>query len=380
MNKPNDLKKVAEDKYFGEQSVFDGPPVVVSDDDIKGWVREHHDAREKLDISAHIEKLIDGNDGKTIRLCWNDRLPTPDHICLNGESLDERDIIFHEISISKSSSSDSSIYIENCNIVSLTLRHKLININDSFMKFLNVRNSPHVDSLVIRNCYVADLNISEQIKNVHIDGCYIGCVNWVLPKSASCNFNICQSVIATEKGIKKRNINNSKYYGGLTALRSLLQNLENTHNSEAAHYVRGRVLRAEHPTTQGFMRVVSWFYGVSCDYGLQPWRAFVAIGVLFALVVAVGTITQGVGVNPQYLKGAELAGWQQYLQGGYGAFWSSCYLALKTLINPLSLFDARSLVVPNIPTFIAAFIQAVLNVLLVAVIILSVRRRFKIGT
>lgn len=250
------------------------------------------------------------------------------------------------------------------NAVHALLKHpQSIQIVGATIGHLILHSSMHVK--ILRST-IGRLTLQDSIGELEIDSSDIGEI--ILPNNQS------QPIVRDGAKIKDTRLASSKqqnpYYSGPQRLRDLLSMLEETHNSSAAHIVRADVLRAEYPDETGVMKVVSWFYGLSCDYGRKPGRAFLWIAALFAVTAA--TAFTEILPNPSIY---DWQSWPKFLND----LGEALGFASQNIMLPFSVFGKKFVfsAQTNTQQLIGVF-QSFLNLALYAVIAISVRRRFRI--
>jgi|GEM_PF-3358047 len=350
--------------------------VHLSDEHIKDWEKEARGARRNPDFNSKILNKMKEYEGEVFEVLFGSFTASFPELVLKADDKKKLNFKFNRFHVD--SPSIIGVVLHGSEILDAIISSEKIELKGCFIEKLLVKNSVQdevIKSIRIFGCYIGKLIIDEDVKNLEITNTFVGDIEFLDTDNDKLEVFLASFVRTSLATGADEDPN----FGPLTNLRVLLAKLEDSHHADAAHYVRGRLLRAEHAEARGVMRLVSWFYGAFADFGLKPGRALIWMPVFFLAVVLVGTCTGGVTVNEAVR--AELASgsssWQDWLDYSWFA---SGYLAVKTLLNPFSIFDSRSLVVPNIRTLIAMFVQAVMNVGLFTVIALSVRRRFKIGS
>jgi hypothetical protein len=126
-------------------------------------------------------------------------------------------------------------------------------------------------------------------------------------------------------------------------------------------------------------RLLSHLYEWMSDFGSSALRPLVWQVVLFALSFSLILGSDG-AVQASRDPASELIGWQQILiDPRWGTFARAAYLALQPLVNPIGIFGPRSLLIPRFP-WLAVWLSVagILGIVLLALFIFAIRRRFKI--
>ena len=155
-----------------------------------------------------------------------------------------------------------------------------------------------------------------------------------------------------------------------------LRAIENTQLANKFHSVE---LAVERENDDWSARVVSHLYECMSDFGASIGRPVLWWILLIAITTGLFTITEGVEAvsNP-----SAYVGWRADLTqpGAYGDAVRALHVTLQATFNPLSIFSGRTLIVPSSSMLaVWAGVHSALSVVLIALFIFAVRRRFKIG-
>lgn len=160
-------------------------------------------------------------------------------------------------------------------------------------------------------------------------------------------------------------------------LRHHLKSLENWQMADVAHAFE---LAASREGDIWPNRALSWWYERFSQFGRSALRPLVSIVVLFSITWMVAFVTGGaVLAHPQ--SSGVYTGWRATLSQSDTAGIASraLVLAFQGLVNPLSIFGLRSLVVPRSGLLaVWVVLQSILSIVLIALLILAVRRRFRV--
>jgi len=157
-------------------------------------------------------------------------------------------------------------------------------------------------------------------------------------------------------------------------LRYHLRALENVQMANLIHSAELAVERKDDPWTN---KVLSWFYEMMSDFGSSALRSILWLVLLYLLSAWAILWSDGaVSAAPT----SELIGWQQALVDPlWGEEARSLYLAFQPLVNPIGIFGPKSLLIPRYPLLaLGLSLQGLLSLILLALLIFAIRRRFKI--
>ncbi len=161
--------------------------------------------------------------------------------------------------------------------------------------------------------------------------------------------------------------------------RNMRYHLRSLENAQMANLIHSAELAVEREDDSRMNRILSHFYEWMSDFGSSSLRPLVWQGALFLLSFFLILCSDGAvhaSQGPEY----ELVGWQQVLIDPYWGPWvRAAYLALQPLVNPIGIFGPRSLLIPRFP-WLAVWLSVagILGIVLLALFIFAIRRRFKI--
>ncbi len=158
-------------------------------------------------------------------------------------------------------------------------------------------------------------------------------------------------------------------------LRSHLRKLE---NAQTANVVHSAELAVERKTDTKMNKLLSLLYEICSDFGSSALRPLVWLAVLFALLATIVGLADGVTLA---LPEETYNGWKYVLtqEGWEGRTYRAVVMAFQGITNPIGIFGSRGLLTPKY-TWLAVLsgLQGLSSVVLIALFIFAVRRRFKI--
>jgi hypothetical protein len=161
--------------------------------------------------------------------------------------------------------------------------------------------------------------------------------------------------------------------------RNMRYHLRSLENAQMANLIHSAELAVEREDDSRMNRILSHLYEWMSDFGSSALRPLVWQGVLFVLSFSLILCSDGAVHTSQDPK-SELLGWQQALiDPRWGACVRAAYLALQPLVNPIGIFGPRSLLVPRFLWLtVWLSVAGILGIVLLALFIFAIRRRFKI--
>jgi hypothetical protein len=156
-------------------------------------------------------------------------------------------------------------------------------------------------------------------------------------------------------------------------MRYHLRSLENAQMANLIHSAELAVERADDTLTN---KVVSHVYEVMSDFGSSVLRPFLWMVLLYVASVCAILFSDGAALASKPI------GWQRILvDPTCGEYARAFYLALQPVVNPIGILGPRSLLVPQYAPLAAWLsVQGFLGLILLALLIFAIRRRFKIQT
>ncbi len=158
--------------------------------------------------------------------------------------------------------------------------------------------------------------------------------------------------------------------------RNLRYHLRSLENAQMANLIHSAELAVEREDDSWTNRVVSYLYEWMSDFGSSALRPFLWQVLLYVSSVCAILYSDGAAVSVP----SDLAGWQEALVdpicGGYAR---AFYLALQPVVNPIGIFGPRSLLIPQYPLLaVWLSVHGFFGLILLALLIFAIRRRFKI--
>lgn len=164
--------------------------------------------------------------------------------------------------------------------------------------------------------------------------------------------------------------------------RNIRHHLRNIENGMMANLFHSAELAVEREDDKPTDKIISYAYELFSDFGSSAGRAigswfFLGFLVTFILFVSDGAIQA-------FTEATKYPGWKSFLIN-YADCWQndlrrSFYLSFQNMLNPLSLFGIKILLVAkNGWLAIILAIQGLLSAILIALMIFAIRRRFKMG-
>jgi len=156
-------------------------------------------------------------------------------------------------------------------------------------------------------------------------------------------------------------------------MRYHLRSLENAQMANLIHSAELAVEREDDSWTNWF---VSHLYEGMSDFGSSVLRPFLWLLLLYSVSVCAIFYSGGAEVPPL----SDLVGWQRTLiDPAWGEYWRALYLALQPVVNPIGIFGPKWLLIPRYSDLAAWLsLHGFLSLILLALLIFAIRRRFKI--
>jgi hypothetical protein len=162
--------------------------------------------------------------------------------------------------------------------------------------------------------------------------------------------------------------------------RNMRHHLRNLENAQMANLIHSAELAVEREDDSWINRILSYLYEWLSDFGSSALRPLLWQGFLFFLSMSL--ILNSDGAVPALPEpSSALVGWQTILQDPSlsGNYARAVYLALQPVVNPIGIFGPKSLLVPRYPWLVVWLsLHGVMSVILLALLVFAIRRRFKI--
>lgn len=159
--------------------------------------------------------------------------------------------------------------------------------------------------------------------------------------------------------------------------RNLRAHLRRLENSQGANLIHSAELAMERETDSNTNKFLSHVYERFSDFGASALRPLVW---LFAFWLVSFLAIYSVDGAALALPSGEYTGWRAVLacEDRTGEVWRALVLSLQQMASPLTVLGAKPLLVPkHWPLVVWSVIHSLLSVVLLALFILAVRRRFK---
>lgn len=290
-----------------------------------------------------------------------------------------------------------------------------INI-DSTISFLCISNL-YIDRLVIEhnyngaeiridNCLIRNLILKEQTdilnhhnydKSIEIINSYVlqivfnenCCRNFTFSgggiRSIFCqdkdkhnpfygSFNIDKNVYFDSKNIEtwSKHVNIQGY-------RNLRHHINKLSNNNSDNFIYIHEMRLDCKNKSKFIRFISKFYDYTSLYGTSPERSALCLFCLF-----IYSSVMIYAHNAAVFTGQEITnGWKVVLsrEDLFSRICKSLFLSFQSIFNPLNIFSKQSFIEPSNFYFVLwTSFQGICSITLIAIIIFSIRKQFKITT
>jgi hypothetical protein len=156
--------------------------------------------------------------------------------------------------------------------------------------------------------------------------------------------------------------------------RNMRYHLRSLENAQMANLIHSAELAVEREDDSWTNRFVSYLYEWMSDFGSSALRPSLWLVVLYLSSVCVIYHTDGAVPAP------ELVGWQLALVDPLcGDLTRALYLALQPVVNPIGIFGPKSLLIPRYSSLaVWLSLHGFFGLILLALLIFAIRRRFKI--
>lgn len=162
--------------------------------------------------------------------------------------------------------------------------------------------------------------------------------------------------------------------------RNLRHHLRDLENAQMANLVHSAELAAERDDDSWPNRIISRMYELFSDFGSSALRPLVWLLGLAAISFFATYFTSGATLT---LPSEQYVGWQSILLRNdfLGDTLKALYVSFQPIANPLGVFAKTPLLTPESP-WLALWltVQGLLSVVLIALAIFAIRRRFKIAS
>jgi hypothetical protein len=166
----------------------------------------------------------------------------------------------------------------------------------------------------------------------------------------------------------------------LHSLRRLRGNLLDLGNSQAASAVHGVELAYERQHESWFNRILSWAYELLGNFGDSIGRPLLLLVVLIIASASVLLVSNGAVVDPMH-EDQFFGTWREVLNyPNVGALVKSLVLSVQSILTPLALLGAHSVVVARywwLQAYLVLF-HGPLSLTLLTLFFIGLRRRFRL--
>ena len=275
---------------------------------------------------------------------------------------------------------NTQVSIKNAHIgqMNIIISQK-IHLDNCLIKQITVQNSPK-GSLGVENCRIGKIEIQKNaINSLTLYNTII--LRFICPEPGI-ESPFTGGSIKFDKLHMPYSKDHSKEFTTSQDFTNLRTHLESLQNSSATSLIRSYEMRSLRPSERPISKAVSTFNWITSDYGRQPERALFLIMLMMIFTIFILTYYHGTAVSfcngvpsfnttenlPEYISGDTLT----------GRLSRSIILGIRSF-NPFTLFDSRLRIVPiNQYYAMLLFINSLVCDLLLAVIIIAVRRKMRI--
>ena len=246
------------------------------------------------------------------------------------------------------------VIIENCEIKELQLKSNTsVSVKNSMIGTVEMYNESVIRYLKVENGCILNFDCPTPGKTNPINGPVIF-KNVFLPKNT-----------------RDYLLKDAQPYRNL---RHFLREIENNQMSNFIHSAEMAVERENEPFVN---KLVSYFYQGISDYGSSWFRPLVWLIALTLLSTAFIFCFDGAQVRPDI----SYEGWQSELVGNNDCakLKRSLYLSAQSTYNLFSLFRSQAIILPSngLVAFLT-WLQTIFSIIIIALMIFAIRRRFKI--
>jgi len=279
-------------------------------------------------------------------------------------------------------------------IQSLTFHGSItLTLSGLSIKTLDIRG--HGVQIRANNCAIGELIVSAQGVNaeIRLNQCSVGTLR-VVPGAlghyemrGGCLLNVAcpppgpsnpfTGTVSFTKDVFFPRRRNMYILAGPQPYRNMRYHLRRLENAQMANLIHSAELAVEREDDSLMNRILSHLYEWMSDFGSSALRPLVWQGVLFVLSFSLILYSDGA---VQASRDTEFVGWQQVLiDPRWGACARAAYLAVQPLVNPIGIFGPKSVLIPR-SAWLAVWLSVagILGIVLLALFIFAIRRRFKI--
>lgn len=342
-------------KYFDDQNNKQNPNVAKKN--FIDQVNHHLENNDHFDviidrISVNLkDKEITINGGGKHKSINNLSYKGPENVKLNLSSLKIGKLTLY------GSEPGIGMYIDNCYIDRLVLKqHSVVFLKNTYIKTIRLPQGANIRRIDMRNGCVLNIDCPLPNKENPFGGpVWFG--NVFFPRTTK----------------------NKHYLTDPQPYRNMRYFLNAIGNHRMAHLFNACILALEREDERSWINnCFTRSYDILSDFGLSVvrplgWLLFITVTSFIALWVSCGAVPVS---SAEELYSGWRGGLDEYTS--QGNLLRAFYLSLQPIVNPLGIFSYKPIVLPA-NTFIAALliIQALLSVTLIALLIVALRRRFR---
>jgi len=295
---------------------------------------------------------------------------------------------------------DGTNYNKYLDTIALNNSFNQLEIINAFIRDLEISVSDRRQKIILRDCKICNLiisvphrgdygNISFDISNTDIGTFSVESKSvFDLEIAGGSILNIqCPSPSMPNPfigGVSIKNVffaNNTRDYllKNEQPYRNMRHHMQSLENSLVANIFHCLELDIEKRIDTGVNNLFNRGYKFFSNYGSSASRPL--IGLLALILITFSWSFVSNGAVPATTNASSYVGWKETITQNslLGDFTRSLILSTQSSINPLGIFSAKLLVVPKTGWLaLWVMIQSLLSVLLIALLIFSVRRRFKL--
>jgi hypothetical protein len=164
----------------------------------------------------------------------------------------------------------------------------------------------------------------------------------------------------------------------IQAYRNLRLQIKKFADIESENLLYVQEMRLERASKPSIVRLINIIYDIISSYGTSPERVLTCLGILFSYSSVLFFVYDGATL----LESNSFTGWRTILCGNevLNQASRSIYLSAQSMFNPLYLFSKQIIIEPSDVIFVAwTTIQSLASIILIAVLIITIRRLFKVS-
>lgn len=170
--------------------------------------------------------------------------------------------------------------------------------------------------------------------------------------------------------------------GSIQHFRNLRLHLKGLENSNAEHYLFAIEKRIERSEEKYPIKAISYLYDLFAFYGERPLRSIywllgiIAFSAVFFATFQLSAVPYSCVVNEE-----DLVGWKLLLcePGMLGDLVRGLSLSIQNVFNPAGIFRESLVTASNFPTLIFSIFQSLFSIILLAIGVFGLRKKFKMN-